>query len=441
MQWIHVSESSMHSTFVLIMISCIPAACRDEICYDLLDQDINSTQELIGSISDSLERINFNLTTTIVQLDEARVIVNETFWNALELNMTEIQLLNQFTSVRDEVVYSQQQLLNISDDLILISANATDAEMMSNDAVATINQITDHISRSIAALDDIENNLLPIIESISTLTAEQADNGTQMYAELEAQLMLVTNQSSDLFNISYTALEIANATVELLIATSALQENVTSGIITQTMDSDSVSVELELLSNNLTSIRSMIQSLSNNVSIETMNTYPVVLMDQINQRLQEAVQLADNLRSLLMNISTLIDLRRGLDNAVNVYIESFDIISGQIQTLEQESMQLYEDSSQLNQLATNATQDSEQLIAEAQNLQMELANFSTFVERANQSLQEIGMIRMTALNAIDTANNISGMILDTYQTVNNSLTLLMDASDLTQLIQMVSLNT
>jgi len=419
-------------------MSCVPAACRDEICYDLLNQDINSTQELIGSIYDTIERINFNLTATIGQLDEARVIVNETFWDALELNLTEIQLLNQFTPVRAGVVNSQQQLLNISDDLILISANATEAEMMSSDAVVAINQITDHITRSIAVLDEIEMNLLPIIESISSSTAEQADNGTQLYAELEEQLILVTNQSSELFNISYTALTIANATIELLIATSALQENVSSGIITQLMDSDSVSMDIEMLSNNLTSIRSMIQSLTSNVSMETMNTYPVVSMDQINQRLLEAIQLANDLRSLLINISTLIDLRRELDNAVDIYTESFDIIARQIQTLEQESMQLYEDSSQLNQLATNAIQDSEQLIVEAQYLEMVLANFSSFVERANQSLQDIEMIRMTALNAIDTASNISDMILDTYQTVNNSLLLLTDTSDLAQSIQMVS---
>ena len=420
------------------MMSCVPVACRDEICYNLLNQGINSTQELIGSIYNSIERINFNLTATIGQLDEARVIVNETFWDALELNLTEIQLLNQFTSVRAGVVYSQQKLLNISDDLISISANTTEADMMSSDAVVAINQITDHITRSIAALDEIEMNLLPIIENISSSKAEQADNGTQLYAELEEQLILVTNQSSELFNISYTALTIANSTIQLLNATSALQENVSSGIITQLMDSDSVSMDIEMLSNNLTSIRNMIQSLSSNVSMEAMNTYPVVSMDQINQQLLVAIQLADDLRSLLINISALIDLRRELDNAIDVYTESFDIIAGQIQILEQESMQLYEDSSQLNQLATNATQDSEQLIAEAQYLEMVLANFSSFVERANQSLQDIEIIRVTALNAIDTASNISDMILDTYQTVNNSLLQLMDTSDLAQSIQMVS---
>jgi len=424
---------------LLFVYIYVPAACRDEICYNLLDQDINSTQRLIESMFDSIERINFNLTATILQLDDARVIVNETFWDALELNITEVQLFNQFMSVRDEVVYSQQQLLNISDDLLSISANATEAEMMSSNAVATVNQITDYISRSIAALDEIEMNLLPIIESISSLTVEQADNSTQLYDELDEQLTLVTNQSSELFNISHTALGIANATVELLTDTSALQENVSSGIVTHVMDSDIVSMDLEMLTDNLTSVRNMIQSLNGNVSMEVMNTYPVVSMDQINQRLQGALQLADGLRSLLINISALTDLRRELDNAVDIYTESFDTIASQIQTLEQESMQLYEDSSQLDQLATNATQDSEQLLAMAQYLEMELANFSSFVERANQSLQDIEMIRVTALNAINTANNISGIILDTYQTVNSTLLLLMDTSDLTQDIQMVSL--
>ena len=417
----------------------VSAACRDEICYDLLNQDINNTQELIENISNSLDRINFNLTATIEQVDEARMIVNETFWDALELNMTEMQLLSQFMSVRDEIVYSQQQLMNISTDLEVISDNVTEAEMMSSDAVTLVNQIVDHISRSIAALDNVEMNLLLIIESISSLTEEQDNNGTLLYAELEATLMLVTNQSLELFNVSRTALSIANMTVELLIATSALQQNVSSGTIIQMINSDNVSMDLESLIDDLTSIRNIIQILRNNVSMETMNMYSVVSMEQINLCTQEAIQLAGDLRSLLENISALIDLRITLDNALTMYRQSFEILTGVIQALEQDSNQLYKDSSQLYQQATNATQDSEQLILEAQNLQMELANFSSFVDRANQSLQDIEMIRMTALDAINNANNISDIILDTYQTVNNTLLHLMEASDLAQLIQMVSI--
>ena len=86
----------------------------------------------------------------------------------------------------------------------------------------------------------------------------------------------------------------------------------------------------------------------------------------------------------------------------------------------------------------NASQEAELLIAEAQYPQTVLQNFSGFVDMATEVLQSVEAIQMSATDTINTANNISDMIMATCQTANDTLLVLMESYDLVENIEMVS---
>ena len=413
------------------------AACSNEDCYVLLERDLNGTQQRSVNIRDSLDQTGLHLTATLQQLDNITSIVNDTFMYAELLNTSEAQLFNTFTSVSDALVSSQQQVYNLTDLLTSTSANATVVAMTSRDAAVTINQTIDHIMMATETLDQLETAELPMLENVATLIAEQTDNGTGLYAELMTQLTLVTSQASQLFNMSLRSLNIINTTVVSLINSSALQNIVATGVLAQMEVRKRISDDLDSLTDDLRFIQQRIQFFSIYFSEET-STFPLVSIDQLNQELQETIQLTTNVSSLLENISTLTDLRRELYAMLLSYEASYELLPGQIQVLEQEALRLYNDTFLLNQNAMTAAQEADQLVAEAQYLQMVLQDFSGFVATASDVLQNIEAIQMSAVNTINTANNISVMIMETCRRANDSLLTLMASSDLAQAIQMVS---
>lgn len=389
------------------------------------------------NISESLEQTGLHLTATLQQLDNITSIANDTFMYAELLNTSEAQLFNTFTSVSDALVSSQQQVYNLTDLLTSTSANATVVAMTSRDAALTINQTIDHIMMAAETLDQLETDELPMLENVATLIAEQTDNGTGLYAELMTQLTLVTRQASQLFNMSLRSLHIINTTVVSLINSSTLQNIVATGVLAQMEVRQRISDDLDSLTDDLRFIQQRIQFFSIYFSEET-STFPLVSIDQLNQELQETIWLTTNVSSLLENISTLTDLRRELYVMLSSYEASYELLPGQIQMLEQEALRVYNDTFLLNQNAMTAAQEADQLVAEAQYLQMVLQDFSGFVATASEVLQSIEAIQMSAVNTINTASNISVMIMETCQRANDSLLALMASSDLAQAIQMVS---
>ena len=141
---------------------------------------------------------------------------------------------------------------------------------------------------------------------------------------------------------------------------------------------------------------------------------------------------------LLQNISVLADLTYDLYAAFSSYEESYQLFPGRIQTLEQDAYTLYNYIALLNQNASMASQEADQLVTQAQYLQMVLQNFSGFVDTATEVLQSVEAIQMSAMDTINTANNISDMIMETCQTANDTLLALMQSSDLAESIEMVS---
>ena len=412
-------------------------ACSNEDCYILLESDLSNTQQQILNISNSLEETSLHLTATLQLLDDTTATVNDTYQYALHLNATEEQLLNTYNSIRDGLAASQQQIYSLSDMLTSISANATSIAMASGEAAATVNQTIEHVVKAAETLDELEATLLPMLENVVTSIAEQNDNGTELYAELMMQLSLVTSQASQLFNTSWRSSNIINATIESLMNSSAVQNNVATGISTQTAVSQSITDDIDSLSNDLTIIQQRIRFYDVYFSEET-SSYPIVSMDQLNQELQQAIQLTADVMLLLQNISTLTDLTNDLYTTFLSYKESYLLLPGHIQTLEQDAHRLYNDSILLNQSASTASEEADQLVAEAQYLQMVLQNFSGFVDTATEVLLSVEAIRMSAMDTINTANNISDMIMETCQTANDTLLVLMESSDLTENIEMVS---
>ena len=413
------------------------AACSNEDCYILLERDLSNTQQQILSINNSLEETSLHLTATLQLLDDTTASVNDTYQYALHLNASEEQLLNTYTSIRDGLAASQQQIYSLSDMLTSISANATSIAMVSGEAAATVDQTIQHIMKAAETLDEVEATLLPMLENVATSIAEQNDNGTELYAELTMQLSLVTSQASQLFDTSWSSLSTINATIESLMYSSAVQDDVTNEITRQTADSESISEDIISLSRELTIIQQRIGFYAVYFSEET-SSYPIVSMDQLNQELQQAIQLTADVMLLLQNISVLTDLTNDLYTTFSSYEEHYQLLSGLIQTLEQDAHRLYNNSLLLNQNALNASQEAEQLIAEAQYLQMVLQNFSGFVEMVTEVLQSVEAIQMSAMDTINTANNISDMIMETCQTANDTLLVLMESSDLVENIEMVS---
>ena len=345
--------------------------------------------------------------------------------------------MNIFTSIRSGLASSQQQVYSLSDQLTSILANATDVAMISNDAVMTVNQTRDHIIMAVYTLDQLEATVLPMLDSIATLIAEQTNNATELNTELMMQFELVSNSASQLFHSSSRSLNIINAIVESLMNSSALQNNISAGITAQTVVIQNMSNELDLLSDNLAFIQQLILFYSVYISEET-DLFSIATMEQINQELWEAVQLTTDATSLLGNISMLINVRLNLYTMLASYEARYVLVPSQVQRLEQEALRLYSGSVLLNQNATTASQEAYQLVAEAQYLQMVLQNFSGFVATANELLQDIDAIRMSAEETINTANNISDMITETYQIVNDSLLVLTESSNLVEIIEMVS---
>jgi len=405
-----------------------------------LERDLNNTEQQTTNISDSLEVISSKLTATLQQLDEATATVSDTLLYAQQLNASEAKLLNIFTSIRAELHSSQQQIYNLSDRITSIANNATIVAMMSDDAAATANRTLEYITMAIETLNQLESSLVPMLESVTMLITEQASNGSGLYTELMAHFALVTSQASQLFNTSWRSLNIINSTVQSLMNSSALQPNVSAGTVAQMVVSQGISDDLNSLSDDLNSIQQSLQILiiTDFFAEEEMQVPLLVSMDQISKQLQDAIQLTTDARSLLGNTSTLIVLINELYAMFSSYEASYALLTDQIQMLEQEAFRLYNDSVTLNQNAMTASLEANQLVTEAQNLQVVLQNFSGFVDAASEMLLSIEAIQMSALDATNTANNISNMIMETYQTVNASLLILMESSDLTQVIEMVS---
>ena len=417
----------------------LSTACSNEECYILLERDLNNTQQQILSINNSLEETSLHLTATLQLLDDTTATVDDTYQYAQYLNATEALLLNTYNSVRDGLAASQEQIYNLSDMLTLISSNATYIDMTSSEAVVIVNQTIEHIVMAAETLDEVEATLLPMIESVATSIAERNDNGTELYADLMMQLSLVTSQASQLFNISWSSLNIINATIESLIDSSALQNDVSADITMQTVASETIRNQTESLSNELTSIQQMIRFYTVYISeIKSTQAYQIPSMDQLNQELQQAVQLTEDVMMLLQNISVLTNLTYDLYAAFSSYEESYQLFPGHIQTLEQDAYTLYNCIALLNQNASMASQEADQLITQAQYLQMVLQNFSGFVDTATEVLQSVEAIQMSAMDTINTANNISDMIMETCQTANDTLLALMQSSDLAESIEMVS---
>lgn len=417
----------------------LSTACRNEDCYILLDRNVSNTVQRTVNISDSLEDTNSHLTETLRLLDEATETANETFLYAQHLNTSGAQLVNTFTSIRAGLASSQQQIYNLSSLMTSISANATAVSMVSNDAAMIVNQTIGQITMAIETLDEVEANLLLMLEDVATLITQQSDNGTKLYAELMMQYGLVTSQAAQLFNSSRMILNIMNATVESLMNSYALQRNTSAGVLAQMAVSQDIYNELDSLSNDrLAMIQRTIQFFSIYISTEITSTFPIATTDQILQQLQVAIQLTTDVQSLLGNISMLIDLRRDLYTTLSSYEATYELLPGRIQSLEQGALTLYNQSLLLNQNAVTASQEADQLVVDAQYLQMVLQDFSGFVDTTNELLQSIEAIQMSAVNTINTANNISSMIMDTHQTINDSLLVLMDASNLAEVIETVS---
>ena len=300
------------------------ATCGNEGCYILLERDLSNTQQQILSINNSLEETSLHLTATLQLLDDTTASVNDTYQYALHLNASEEQLLNTYTSIRDGLAASQQQIYSLSDMLTSISANATSIALVSGEAAATVNQTIQHIVKAAETLDEVEAILLPMLENVVTSIAEQNDNGTELYAELMTQLSLVTSQASQLFNTSWRSLKIIDATVESLMYSSAIQDNVTTGITTQTADSQNVSEGINALSRRLTILQQTIGFYDVYFSEET-SSYPTVSMDQLNQELQQAIQLTADVMLLLQNISVLTDLTNDLYVTFLSYEECYQL--------------------------------------------------------------------------------------------------------------------
>lgn len=388
-------------------------------------------------IGNHLEDVNASLTATLQLLDETTATVNDTFQYAQQLNASEAELLNIFTSITSDLASSQQQIYILSDQLTSISANATIVAMISSDAVMTVNQTRDHIAMAIYTLDQLEATVLPLIDSIATLIDQQSNNATDLYAELMMQFELVTSPTAQLFDSSSRSLNIINAAVQSLMNSSALLNNTSEGVLAQMMVIQDISNVLYSLSDALTFIRQLTQFYSVYIS-EKVGTFSIAPVDQINREIREALQLITDANSLLGNISTLINLRRDLYTMLASYEASYRLVPSQVETLQQEALRLYSDSVLLSQNATTASEEAHQLVAEAQYLQMVLQNFSGFVTTASELLEDIDVIRMSAMETINTANNISDMIMETYQVVNNSLLVLMESSNLVEVIEMVS---
>lgn len=388
-------------------------------------------------IGNHLEDVNASLTATLQLLDETTATVNDTFQYAQQLNASEAELLNIFTSITSGLASSQQQIYILSDQLTSISANATTVAMISSDAVMTVNQTRDHIAMAIYTLDQLEATVLPLIDSIATLIDQQSNNATDLYAELMMQFELVTSPTAQLFDSSSRSLNIINAAVQSLMNSSALLNNTSEGVLAQMMVIQDISNVLYSLSDALTFIRQLTQFYSVYIS-EKVGTFSIAPVDQINREIREALQLITDANSLLGNISTLINLRRDLYTMLASYEASYRLVPSQVETLQQEALRLYSDSVLLSQNATTASEEAHQLVAEAQYLQMVLQNFSGFVTTASELLEDIDVIRMSAMETINTANNISDMIMETYQVVNNSLLVLMESSNLVEVIEMVS---
>ena len=416
---------------------CFSTACSNADCYILLEGDLITTQQKTMTIGNHLEDVNVNLTATLQLLYETTATVNDTLLYAQQLNASGAELLNTFTSISSGLALSQQQIYSLSDYLTLISANATTLAMISDDAAMTVNQTRDHIIMAIYTLDQLEATVLPMLDSVATLIAEQTDNGTELYAELMMQFELVTISTDQLFNSSLRSLSIINATLESLMSSSALQNNISEGVLTQTAIIQGISDEIDRLTERLTFIKRLIQfySLYNS---ENTGTFSIATVDQINQKLQEALQLITDANLLFGNISMLMNTTRDLYSMLASYEASYRLVPGQVEMLQEEALRLYSDSVLLNQNAMTASQEAHQLVAEAQYLQMVLQNFSGFVATASELLEGIDIIRMSAMETIDTANNISDMIMETYQVINDSLLVLMESSNLVEIIEMVS---
>ena len=364
-------------------------------------------------------------------------IVNNTFLYGQQLNTSKAQLLNTFSSMRSGLASSQLEIYNLSELLPLISVNATTIAKISNNAALTVNQTIDHIMLAINTLDHLETRVLPLLNSVATFITDQSNNGTELDRELMMQFEMVTNQALQLFNSSQRSLNIINATLKSLMSTSALQNDVSAGILTQMESSRDISSSLRSLSNSLSFIQQLIQFYSVYIS-ERTDTFSIVTMDQINQELQEAIQLTARAKLLLQNISILIDASSDLYTNLASYEVSNMLLHNQVQFLKQEALGLYNNSVLLNVKAMNASQESYQLVSEAQYLQTVLQNFSGFVDTASMLLQSIDAIQISATETINTANNTASMIMETSRIVNRSLLMLMESSNLAQSIEMVS---
>ena len=404
----------------------------------IVERDLNDTQGRLASISDSLEVIGLNLTATLQLLEEATRTANDTFLSAQQLNASEADLFNTFTSIRAALVSSQQQIYNLSDKLMSVSVNANEVAMTSNDAAMTINQTIHHIRMAVETLYHLEASLLPMLQNVTALVDEQTDNGTELHRELLTQLGLVMSQADQLFNSSWRSLNIVNSTVKSLMNISTLQQNVSARTLAQMAVSQRITNELDSLSNDLTVFQGNIRFYTNYIITEESNTFSLVSMDQINQTLQEAIQLITAARSLLGNVSMLTALRTRLYTTLSSFEASYNLLPDQVQTLQEEAFRLHNYSISLHQNATTASQEANMLVEEAQNLQMVLRNFSGFVESTSELLQSIEAIQISAIGAINTANNISDMITEAYRVVNESLLSLMESSDSAQVIEMVS---
>ena len=416
---------------------CFSTACSNADCYILLEGDLITTKQKTMTIGNHLEDVNVSLTATLQLLYQTTATVNDTLLYAQQLNASGAELLNTFTSISSGLALSQQQIYSLSDYLTLISTNATTLAMISDDAAMTVNQTRDHIIMAIYTLDQLEATVLPMLDSVATLIAEQTDNGTELYAELMMQFELVIISTDQLFNSSLRSLSIINATLESLMSSSALQNNISEGVLTQTAIIQGISDEIDRLTERLTFIKQLIQfySLYNS---ENTGTFSIATVDQINQKLQEALQLITGANLLFGNISMLMNTTRDLYSMLASYEASYRLVPGQVEMLQEEALRLYNDSVMLNRNATTVSQEAHQLVAEAQYLQMVLQNFSGFVATASELLEGIDIIRMSAMETIDTANNISDMIMETYQVINDSLLVLMESSNLVEIIEMVS---
>ena len=397
-------------------------------CYGELQADANHTRELYSKLLKEIntlaeqndphqsfeDRRNFALDAVMI-FDNVRGLLNSAYGKIPEAieNLTEL-----IDCLKDEPEAREAEIADAQ-----VSVSPYEALARSSDGIVI--NLKQELYEGQAVLLQIENYILPSIENSASFIENVTFLSNSTLKQVEEYFEDLKNQTNKILALASLATEAANSS--LFTANSLLALSTSNNYTVHSVQSTVKELEANI-STGLQELEAFNMTvLHNHVSVLNIkNNLPVVPSEaSLRAQLQNATELENQLKDLLINYSKERELFQSLNNSLASLKNEYSIITRMLtQTMSQINWYMYQLQSTYNK-ASDASSSAQVSIADATAILGDLKNFSN----------AISALKIKANEALNMADEINRTVLMVEEIVSESLAQLEGIRDELDLVQ------